>query len=67
MKALGSTAPRRALALLALGLPVVLLAASSPLAPLLRHPNSQTQHLVNYIDFRPANNPYIPQFEATPL
>jgi hypothetical protein len=67
MSALRSAAPRRALALLAMALPVVLLAAPSPLAPLLRHPNSQTQHLVNYIDFRPANNPYVPQFEATPL
>ena len=35
--------------------------------PLQRHPNSQTQHLVNYIDFRPEENPYVPQFEATPL
>jgi hypothetical protein len=61
------TAPRRALALLTLTLPVGLLAVQSPLAPLLRHPNSQTQHLVNYIDFRPDQNPYLPQFEAMPL
>jgi hypothetical protein len=61
------TAPRRGLALLTLTLPVALLTFQSPLAPLLRHPNSQTQHLVNYIDFRPAHNPYLPQFEAMPL
>ena len=58
---------RRALALLAIALPIALPAVHSPLAPLLRHPNSETQHLVNYIDFRPERNPYLPQFEAMPL
>ena len=62
--AMPASAARRALALLAMALPVVLLAAQSPLAPLLRHPNSQTQHLVNYLDFRPDINPYARQFEA---
>ncbi len=65
--AIPPSAARRALALLTLTLPVGLLALQSPLAPLLRHPNSQTQHLVNYIDFRPDQNPYLPQFEAMPL
>ena len=61
------TPARRALALLVLALPFALLLIESPLAPLLRHPNSQTQHLVNYIDFRPDDNPYLPQFAAMPL
>ncbi|HEY5309411.1 MAG TPA: hypothetical protein VIK97_12940, partial [Casimicrobiaceae bacterium] len=61
------TGPRRALRLLTMALPVALLAVESPLAPLLRRPNAQTQHLVNYIDFRPEHNPYIPQFAAMPL
>ena len=58
---------RRALAALALAFPFVLLLAQWPLAPILRHPNAQTQHLVNYIDFRPDANPYVPQFAAMPL
>ncbi len=62
-----ATSWRRALALLILALPVSLLAAQSPLAPLLRRPNGQTQHLVNYIDFRSDHNPYVPQFAAIPL
>jgi hypothetical protein len=61
------TGARRALAMLALAFPFVLLLARWPFAPLLRHPNSQTQHLVNYIDFRPEANPYVPQFAAMPL
>jgi hypothetical protein len=61
------TAARRALALLTLAFPFVVLLAQSPLTPLLRRPNSQTQHLVNYIDFRPEANPYVPQFAAMPL
>jgi hypothetical protein len=61
------TGARRSLAMLALAFPFVLLLAQWPLAPLLRHPNSQTQHLVNYIDFRPDENPYVPQFAAMPL
>ncbi len=58
---------RRTLAFLVLALPVALLAAQSPLVPLLRRPNGQTQHLVNYIDFRADHNPYVPQFKAMPL
>jgi hypothetical protein len=61
------TPTRRALSLLAMALPIVALAVQSPLAHLLRRPNSHTQHLVNYIDFRPDWNPYLPQFEAVPL
>jgi hypothetical protein len=61
------TVARRAFALLALAFPIVLLLVQSPLVPLLRHPNSQTQHLVYYIDFRPEANPYVPQFAAMPL
>ncbi len=61
------TPSRRALAFAAMALPVVLLAVGSPLAFLFQRPNAQTQHLVNYIDFRPDHNPYVPQFEATPL
>jgi len=61
------TQSQRALAIFVMALPVALLAAQTPLARLWRHPNAQTQHLVNYIDFRPENNPYLPQFEATPL
>ena len=61
------TPARRTLALLLPALPIALLAIQSPLVPLLRRPNAQTQHLVNYIDFRPDHNPYLPQFEAMPL
>jgi hypothetical protein len=58
---------RRVLALLVIALPVVALAAQSPLLPLLRRPNAQTQHLVNYLDFRPDVNPYVRQFAGIPL
>jgi len=61
------TGMRRVLSMLALAFPFIVLLAQWPLVPLLRHPNSQTQHLVNYIDFRPEANPYVPQFAAMPL
>lgn len=61
------TPARRALAVLALAFPFALLLAQWPVAPLLRVPNGQTQHLVHYIDFRPDANPYLPQFAAMPL
>ena len=62
-----ATAAARALAFAVVAAPIALLAAQSPLLPLLRQPNGETQHLVNYIDFRPDHNPYVPQFEAIPL
>ena len=65
--AIPPTATRRGLAWLTLAVPVALVIFQSPLARLLRHPNGQTQHLVNYIDFRPDKNPYVPQFDAMPL
>jgi hypothetical protein len=65
--AIPPTPSRRALVLAAMALPVVLLAVQSPLAFLFQRPNAQTQHLVNYIDFRPDHNPYVPWFDATPL
>jgi len=63
----GPSIARRALAVSVLVLPIAALAMQSPLVTFLRRPNSQTQHLVNYIDFRPESNPYLPQFAATPI
>ena len=62
-----ATPLRRGLAIASLALPVLFLAAKSPLVPLMRFPNGQTQHLISYIDFRRDHNPYVPQFAAIPL
>jgi len=61
------TVPRRALAAGVAALPVIALAVQSPLAPMLRHPNAQTVHLVYHVDFRPEKNPFLPYIEAIPL
>jgi hypothetical protein len=61
------TVPRRALAAGIAALPVIALAVQSPLAPMLRHPNAQTVHLVYHVDFRPEKNPFLPYIEAIPL
>lgn len=48
-------------------LPVVALAASTPLAPVLAHPNANSQHLLYQFDFRPAHNPLIEHMAPIPL
>ena len=48
-------------------LPALALAASTPLAGIVRHPNAQTVHLLYHVDFRPDRNPYLPYMEKIPL
>lgn len=62
-----ATASRRAFATAFALLPVAALVATTPLAPMLRHPNAQTNHLMHYFDFRAERNPYFPRFELIPL
>jgi hypothetical protein len=47
--------------------PCVALALQSPLAPLVRHPNAETQHFLYHFDFRPDHNPYLPHMAGIPL
>jgi hypothetical protein len=61
------TLPRRIAAGCIAVVPCVALAAQSPLAPLLRHPNGQTQHFSYYFDFRPERNPYLAHMQGIPL
>ena len=58
---------KRSIGALVALVPCVALAAQSPLAPSLRHPNAQTLHSVFYVDFRPEKNPYLPYIEGIPL
>lgn len=59
--------PRPALAVaLVLG-PVAALLWDSPLAPLIREPNSHTLHLAYHFDFRPDRNPYFTRAADIPL
>ena len=53
-------------ALIAL-VPALALAVESPLIPLVRHPNTQTIHLLYHVDFRPERNPYLPYMAKIPL
>ncbi len=48
-------------------LPVIALAAQSPLEPMLRHPNAHALGSVHYMDFRPEKNPILPYQEAIPV
>jgi hypothetical protein len=48
-------------------LPVVALAATSPLAPMLRYPNAQALDSLWYMDFRADRNPIVPYQAAIPL
>ena len=57
------TLVRRGLAAGITAVPFVALAAQSPLAPMLRHPNAQTLHALYHFDFRPETNPYLTWFE----
>ena len=61
------TSLRRGLAAAIAALPLAALAAQSPLAPMLRHPNAQTVHLVYHVDFRPERNPFLERFDRVPL
>jgi hypothetical protein len=47
--------------------PVLALAASTPLVELARHPNAQSVHLLYHVEFRPERNPFIPYMEKIPL
>ena len=58
---------RRMLFVAAAGVPLAALAATTPLAPMLRHPNLQTLHFAYYFDFRPERNPYVPLLDVIPL
>ncbi len=48
-------------------LPVLLLAATTPLWPLLEEPNANSQHAAYEFDFRPAHNPVLRVMEGIPL
>jgi hypothetical protein len=48
-------------------LPVVALAATTPLAPVLAYPNANSQHLLYQFDFRPAHNPLIEHMARIPI
>ena len=48
-------------------LPVVVLAATTPLEPLLRYPNANSQHAVYQFDFRPEHNPILRLMDGIPL
>ena len=62
-----TTAVRRGLAAGITVLPIVALAAQSPLVPMLRRPNAQTLHAMYHFDFRPDRNPYLKWFDQVPL
>jgi hypothetical protein len=47
--------------------PVMALAATTPLAPLLVHPNANSMHLLYAFDFRPDHNPVIAHMASIPL
>lgn len=60
----------RFLATLTLISPVLVLAAKSPLPEILRYPNTNTLHLVQLFDFRPAHNlmqQHLDRFQISPL
>jgi 4-amino-4-deoxy-L-arabinose transferase-like glycosyltransferase len=57
---------RTAFAIVAM-LPLVALAATSPLGPMLRYPNAQALDSLWYMDFRTARNPIAPYQAAIPL
>ena len=61
------TPPTRISFAVVLALPLVALGAQSPLAPMLRHPNTQALNSLYYIDFRPEKNPIVPYQAAIPL
>ena len=61
------TLVRRALAAGITALPLVALAAQSPLAPMLRHPNTQTVHMMFHFEFRADRNPFFRRFDHIPL
>jgi hypothetical protein len=50
-----------------LALPIMALAAESPLGPMLRYPNAQALDSLYYIDFRLERNPIAPYQAAIPL
>jgi hypothetical protein len=56
-----------ALGVLAAALPVLLLALTSPLGPLLRYPNANSVHAVYEFDFRPEHNPVLRLMDGIPL
>ncbi len=62
----GSVPARTAFAVV-LALPVAALAVDSPLAPMLRQPNTQALDSLYYIDFRPQQNPIIRYQASIPL
>ncbi|HEX5865699.1 MAG TPA: hypothetical protein VF014_15840, partial [Casimicrobiaceae bacterium] len=56
-----------ALGTLAAALPVLLLALTSPLRPLLQYPHANSLHAVYSFDFRPGHNPVQRVMDAIPL
>ncbi|MDQ2963346.1 MAG: glycosyltransferase family 39 protein [Pseudomonadota bacterium] len=74
-RALGAALRRRgsgatvagAFGALAAGLPVLLLALTSPLRPLLQYPNANSLHAAYQFDFRPKHNPVLRLMDGIPL
>ena len=56
-----------AIGVLAALLPVLALAATTPLLPLVQHPNSNTLHSVYQFDYRPEHNPVVTLMDGIPL
>ena len=56
-----------ALGALAAASPVLLLALTSPLRPLLQYPNANSLHSVYEFDFRPQHNPVLRMMDGIPL
>ena len=63
----GGAAIAGTLGALAAALPVLLLALTSPLRPLLQYPNANGAHAVYQFDFRPEHNPILRLMDGIPL
>ena len=57
----------RGVAVAAAAVPLVALSATTPLTPVLVHPNGESLHLLYEFDFRPAHNPLFAHMAAIPL
>ena len=60
-------AMRNAAAALVAAIPVLALAAASPLLDIVRYSRAQSLHLLYHVDFRPDHNPYLPYMAKIPL
>ncbi|HTS22807.1 MAG TPA: hypothetical protein VMN79_13465 [Casimicrobiaceae bacterium] len=59
--------PGRVVVATTAALPLIALAATTPLGPVLARPNGSSLHLLYAFDFRPARNPLVAHMAAIPL